>query len=363
MIIPELPNYLSQMGGAEHKGLIIALFTLTAGISRPFSGKLTDRWGRVPVMAIGSIVCFVCGFLYPILSSVAGFFFLRLVHGFSTGFKPTATAAYIADIVPQNRWGEALGMHGLAFAVGSAIGPAIGSYIAADYGIHNMFYCSSAFALLSILIVIRMSETLPEKQKFSWSMLRINRREIIEWRAVPAGVVTLLSYSGYGVILTLIPDWSDHLGIGNKGLFFTAYTLASLGIRFVSGKVSDRYGRIRVMYVGIVIISISLLLLGLGDSVEGLILGAVVYGIGSGILSPAVNAWTIDLSLPQHRGKAMATMYIALEIGIGGGALLAGYIYRDEISKIPAIFILNSLVIFLAFFYVLRWDIKNKRNR
>ena len=63
MIIPELPNYLSQMGGAEHKGLIIALFTLTAGISRPFSGKLTDRWGRVPVMAIGSIVCFLCGFL------------------------------------------------------------------------------------------------------------------------------------------------------------------------------------------------------------------------------------------------------------------------------------------------------------
>jgi len=350
------------MGGAEHKGLIIALFTLTAGISRPFSGKLTDRWGRVPVMAIGSIVCFVCGFLYPILSSVAGFFFLRLVHGFSTGFKPTATAAYIADIIPQNRWGEALGMHGLAFAIGSAIGPAIGSYIAKDYGIDFMFYCSSAFALLSILIVIRMKETLADKRKFSLSMLRINRGEIIEWRAVPAGVVTLLSYSGYGVILTLIPDWSDHLGIGNKGLFFTAYTLASISIRFISGKVSDRYGRIRVMYVGIVIISISLLLLGWGNSVNGLILGAIVYGIGSGILSPAVNAWTIDLSLPQHRGKAMATMYIALEIGIGGGALLAGYIYRDEISKIPIIFILNSIIIFLAFFYVLHWDIKNKRS-
>src|SRR5690606_31573537 len=179
----------------------------------------------------------------------------------------------------------------------------------------------------------------------------------------PAGVVTLLSYSGYGVILTLIPDWSDHLGISNKGLFFTAYTLASIGIRFISGKVSDRYGRIRVMYVGIVIISISLLLLGLGNSVGGLILGAIVYGIGTGILSPAVNAWTIDLSLQQHRGKAMATMYIAVEVGIGSGALLAGYIFRDEISRIPAIFILNSIIIFLAFVYVLQWDIKNKRSR
>ncbi|RZK51750.1 MAG: MFS transporter, partial [Pedobacter sp.] len=73
MLIPELPAYLTSLGGAEYKGLIIALFTLTAGISRPFSGKLTDTIGRVPVMAVGSLVCFVCGFLYPVLTSIAGF--------------------------------------------------------------------------------------------------------------------------------------------------------------------------------------------------------------------------------------------------------------------------------------------------
>src|SRR5689334_17347682 len=98
MLIPELPAYLTSLGGAEYKGFIVAFFTLTAGFSRPFSGKLTDTIGRVPVMAIGSLVCFICGFLYPILTSVAGFLLLRLFHGFSTGFKPTATAAYIADI-------------------------------------------------------------------------------------------------------------------------------------------------------------------------------------------------------------------------------------------------------------------------
>lgn len=363
MIIPELPNYLSQLGGAEHKGLIIALFTLTAGISRPFSGKLTDKWGRVPVMAIGSIVCFLCGFLYPIISSVAGFFMLRLVHGFSTGFKPTSTSAYIADIIPHNRWGEALGMHGLCFSIGGAIGPAIGSYIAQDFGITTMFYSSSVFALLSIVIVLNMKETLKNKERFNLSMLKIRRDEIIELRVLPAGIVTLLSYTGYGVILTLIPDWSEHLGIGNKGLFFTAYTLSSIAIRFVSGKVADRYGRIPVMIVGLFIIAVAVLLLGLGNSINGLILGAVIYGIGTGILSPAVNAWTIDLSLPQHRGKAMATMYIALEAGIGGGALLAGYAYHDDISRIPSIFIVNSVVILFAFFYILFWNHRNKRHR
>jgi len=360
MIIPELPNHLSKMGGGEHKGLIIALFTLTAGISRPFSGKLTDKWGRVPVMAIGSIVCFVCGFLYPIVSSIAGFFFLRLIHGFSTGFKPTATAAYVADIIPPNRWGEALGMHGLAFSIGSAIGPALGSFIAQNYGIDLMFYTSSLFAILSIIIVMNMKETLQNKHRFSLRLLQVQKHEIIEWRALPAAIVTLLSYTAYGTILTLIPDWSEHLGIANKGLFFTAYTLATIGIRFFSGKMADRYGRIRVMLVGIVILAVSVLFLGLSSSVQGLIWGAVIYGIGGGILSPAVNAWTIDLSLPQHRGKAMATMYIALEIGIGGGALLAGYIYHDVIWKIPHIFIANSFIILLAFFYILYWNTKNK---
>lgn len=53
MMIPELPGYLTLLGGAEYKGLIIALFTLMAGISRPFSGKLTDTVGRVPVMIFG----------------------------------------------------------------------------------------------------------------------------------------------------------------------------------------------------------------------------------------------------------------------------------------------------------------------
>jgi MFS family permease len=49
MLIPELPAFLSSLGGASYKGYIIALFTLTAGLSRPFSGRLTDTIGRVPV--------------------------------------------------------------------------------------------------------------------------------------------------------------------------------------------------------------------------------------------------------------------------------------------------------------------------
>lgn len=353
MLIPELPEYLSSMGGAEYKGLIIALFTLTAGISRPFSGRLTDTLGRVPVMATGSVVCFVCGFLYPVLSTVSGFLFLRLLHGFSTGFKPTATAAYVADIIPRERWGEALGLHGLCFSTGMAIGPAIGSSIKLYFSMNILFYVSSLFALLSILILLNMKETLKDKERFRFSILKISRKDIIAVEVLPAAIVTFLSYIGYGAILTLIPDWSQHMGIENKGLFFMVYTIASLVIRFVAGKASDKYGRIKIINIGLVLLVFSLVIIGFADHFTGLMAGSCLYGIATGILSPALNAWTVDMSHADHRGKAMATMYIALEAGIGLGALCAGWYYQDVITKIPVIMYATAVMSFIALGYML----------
>ncbi|TWR31111.1 MFS transporter [Mucilaginibacter pallidiroseus] len=360
MLIPELPAYLESMGGSQYKGLIIALFTLTAGISRPFSGRLTDTLGRVPIMAVGSIVCFICGFLYPVLGTVAGFLFLRLIHGFSTGFKPTATAAYVADLVPRERWGEALGFHGLCFSTGLAVGPAIGSTIKLAFSLNALFYTSSIFALLSIVILMNMKETLKEKQRFTFASLKLTKNDIIAVEVLPAAIVTFLSYIAYGAILTLIPDWGSHLGIVNKGLFFMVFTIASILIRFVAGKASDRYGRIPVINIGLSLLVVALFIVGFADSFWGLMAGGALYGISTGILSPALNAWTIDLSQPEHRGKAVATMYIALEAGIGIGAFAAGWYYQDVIARIPLVMYISAGITFMAILYML---IKHNKSR
>ncbi|UKJ07035.1 MFS transporter [Solitalea lacus] len=352
MLIPELPSYLTSLGGAEYKGLIIALFTLTAGISRPFSGKLTDTVGRIPVMAIGSLVCFFCGFLYPILTTIAGFLFLRLIHGFSTGFKPTATAAYVADLIPLNRWGEAMGIHGIFFSTGMAIGPAIGSWITSHFSINILFYCSSFFALLSIVILMNMKETLSAKERFQFGHLKLNRKDIIDPRALPAAIVTFLTYISYGSILTVISDWSKHLGVTNKGLFFMVFTLASLIIRFLAGKASDRYGRVIILKVSIVLLSLSLLFIAFANSAFSLMMASALYGVSTGMLSPGISAWTVDLSHPKERGKAMATMYIALEAGIGLGALLAGWLFINDLQMIPLIFYCCAAFAITALLYL-----------
>jgi MFS family permease len=363
MLIPELPDYLSKMGGGEFKGLIISLFTLTAGLSRPFSGKLTDKVGRVPVMAFGSLVCFVCGFLYPLATTIIPFFVLRFVHGFSTGFKPTGTAAYIADIVPIDRRGESMGIHGLVGGLGMAFGPALGGWIVQHFDINILFYTSSVLSLLSILILLNMKETLPaeRKEKFAMTHLSINRYEIFDKSVVPVVIVIFFTSFAYGTVVTLVPDLSQSIGLKNKGYYFLVYTLASIAIRFLAGKWSDKNGRESVLTIGCWVLLFAILIIAFAQNIMILTLSAVLFGVSMGIISPISQAWTVDLCQEENRGKAIATMYIALESGIGFGALLPTLIYQNRIENLKATFLFTMAVVSVALVYIIFYKRKNRR--
>lgn len=364
MIIPELPDYLTSLGGKEYIGYTIALFTLTAGLSRPFSGKLTDHIGRVPVMAFGSLVCFLCGGLYPIIHTVQGFLFLRFLHGMSTGTKPTATAAYVADIIPENRRGEAQGGLGIFTATGMSMGPAIGSYLASEIGLREMFWISSLFALFSILILMRMKETLPKsmKSKFSLRLFKIGWHDVFEPNIVPVFWIMLFVSFSSGVVVTLMPDVSKLIGWHNKGLYFTIYTISSIVVRIFFSKTSDKYGRIPVLLYSALVLAAAMFLMILAPSPLTVITSAILFGFAWGFNTPTLAAWTTDLANKNHMGRAMATMYIALELGIGLGAIVAGQFYQGIASNIPLPFIMSGILAIIAFLFLLRYNHNWKSN-
>jgi len=352
MIIPELPSYLSSMGGEDYKGFIIGLFTLTAGLSRPFSGKLTDTIGRMPVQVIGTLVCVVASLIYPFATTVFGFLLLRFFHGFSTGFKPTATAAYLADIVPVDRRGEGMGILGVSMQVGASIAPPFGSWVAQAYNMDWMFYISSALALLSVIILLGMKETLEAKQTFSLGLLKINKNDIYDYSAIPPAVMALIIYMGIGALVTIGPDQTVFLGMKNKGFFFTSFTACSILSRLVSGKVSDRYGRVPILRASLVMLIFALTLFNWADTAFMFLTASGVLGFALGIASPAAFAWTIDRCKDENRGKAMATIYIALEISIGFGALFSAWIYNNDPTNFGKVFLLMAGLTSLGFIYL-----------
>lgn len=353
MVLPELPDFMRTFGGEDYIGLHITFFTLTALISRPFSGKLTDTWGRIPVMVFGCTVTAVVSLFYPFFLNIYAFLFIRFLHGFSTGFKPTGTAAYVADIVPINRRGEGMGILSFFGMTGMGMGNYIGGEIALHSSIETLFYCSAGVAILSVVVLAGMKETVENKQKFSRQLLKINASDIYEPTVLVPSVVMMLVTFSFGAALTLAPDLSVSLGIANKGLFFSYFTITSLVSRVVGGRLSDEFGRRKVLIAAMLIVGTGSIYIGHSTSPFHLFTGALIFGAGYGLSSPALFAWAADLAPDKFRGRGFSTLFMALEIGIGMGAMLAGQIYNGNPDNFPIVFTGCGSLAFLAFVYLL----------
>ena len=353
MILPELPDYLASLNGQEYLGLVVSLFTLSAAVSRPFSGKLTDKWGRIPVMFIGACISGLAAMIYPLTTTVFGFLSIRLLHGFSAGFKPTGTSAYVADIIPANRRGEALGILSMFGTIGMASAPIFGSWIFLTYDINTLFYISSVFSIGSVLILFGMKETLKNKEPFKLALLKIGKADLYEPSVIPPSLIMVLTTFSFGTVITLSPDFSSFLGIHNKGLFFSFFTGSSLLVRFLGGKLSDHFGRILILRYSTLCLCISMIIIGFSTDSTSYFAGAFLFGIGYGLNSPTLFAWAVDLSPEKSIGRGISTLFIFLEVGIGVGSLISGSFYQGFTTRFPWLFMISSFFSFIAFIIVL----------
>ena len=368
MIIPELPGFLSALGRPDLIGLIVGLFTVGAFVSRFLSGRIADRAGRRPVMLFGTWVTTLAGLGYIGIGALTGggvwsgvpiavwlFLGLRLIHGMSTGFRPTGTTAFMTDITPLRRRGEALGYLGVAGNAGMAGGPAIGSWLTVEYGYDAMFLASTAFGLVALLLTLRLPETLPQGRRVQWGDLNVFKGEVLDWSSWPAALGLLPVAFAFGTFLTISPDFVGSLGYVYKGTFNTIIVVASIAMRLVAGRASDRYGRIPLLLLGGAMLTAGMFGLSLAQSQWTAAIAGVIYGMSIGINMPAIMAWTADLAQPGKVALAMGTMLMALELGIGVGAVYSGYQFQGDLEVIPRLYAiaggfgLVGFVLFLVF--------------
>ena len=353
LILPELNNYISILDGADKKGLIITLFTISAAISRPFSGKLADTIGRKKVIYLGIICSFLVLLIYPFSFSVFFFLTLRFLHGFSAGFAPTGATALLTDLIPEKSRGHAMGIWGTFISLGIGVGQTLGSWIYLSFGFTILFLIGALFSLIAFILVFWIKETLVNQQKFNFKLLRISWKDVFEPNVLPAAFVMLLSAMCSGMIFVLTPDLSTYLGISNKGFFFGIYVIATILIRLLTSSLSDRIGREKTLLIGCFILVISMLLVGTSNSIVSYIFAAIIFGIATGITSPTMFAWTADLSHVDRRGVGAGTMFIALEFGIMFGALLTLASYDSTKSTIFITFLIGAIMATIACIYLI----------
>lgn len=375
IILPELPAELRARGGGEWVGWIIPAFSMSALVARPFSGWITDNLGRRWTMIGGCAFCIIAGCFYPLVGTVSGFLMVRAIHGFSTGFTPTGFTAFTTDIVAVSHRGRAMGWQGLFNNLGTTFGYALGAIIAKYYGISQLYYTSAALAVLAWILFMSLPETKPTTitRKFTFNLS--NLLYLPAWKP---SVLMMLVCISLGSILTVMSDFTLALGYENKGLFLSVYIAISLIFRLVSGKISDVLGRAWSTAIGTFsqIASIGALIFIANQLNESktanhamefgiyeqywFVSAAILYGIGQGFNAPSLFAWASDTADEQHRGRALAMLFMFLELGIIIGGFTANFYIRGNSWNYVGIFAVNGLGFVIAFAMSLHHIMKQK---
>ncbi|MFM7637583.1 MAG: MFS transporter [Crocinitomicaceae bacterium] len=346
LILPEMNSFISQLGGESNKGLIITLFSISALLSRPISGKLSDLIGRKKVIYFGIFISVLASLFYPLFLSVPLFLALRFFHGLAAGFTPTGATALVTDIIPENKRGHAMGIWGTFISLGIGIGQGLGSFIYQFGGFNFLFFVAALLSSLSFLLTLNIKETLGSPQIFSWNLLKIRRIDLYEKKVIPAAITMVLTAPCSGFLFVLTPDISENLGIEMKGLYLGIYAIPTILIRLFYGRFFENVKRELAMIIACCFLLLSIVLLLYTNNISCFISSALIFGIATGISSPTLFAWTADLSPKKRRGVGAGTVFIALELGVMIGSASTLLFYNGSSASIQnSLFVGLTLVI------------------
>ncbi|MGV3632415.1 MAG: MFS transporter [Bacteroidota bacterium] len=361
LILPELNAFITNLGGESQKGLIITIFTISAALSRPFSGKLSDFIGRKQVMYFGIFVCAAVSLLYPLSTSVWFFLLLRFLHGFSAGFTPTGATALITDLLPADRRGGGMGLWGTFISLGIGAGQACSFWVVRYTGMQGLFLTACALSILSSILLFAVRETLEERVSFQRSHLLVNWGDVFERNVLPSAMVMFLSASCSGIIFVMSAEMSTFLKIDNKGWFFMFYVFSTIILRLFTARLSDIIGRRQTLVLGMGILVLSMFLIATSNGLLSYTIGSVVFGLATGISSPTLFAWTADLSPESRRGVGAGTMFIAMELGVMLGSFATTFLYDNTFQSVLPTFFFGMFFAALACVYLI-WHLKFKKS-
>lgn len=352
MLLPTLPLYAQSIGGNETvAGTIVAVFTLSAVLVRPWFGNLLDRKGRKLILIIGVGIFLMSALAYNVAISIITLLALRVVQGIGWGASTTATATIASDVIPAVRRAEGMGYYGVAATIAMSLGPALGLYLV-EYRSYSVLFTGSAIlAALGLAGSFFINYEKPHKNQAE-AKAPLVKGVILEKTAIPPALVLFFITLTYGGIISFLPSYANYRGVENIGLFFTVYAVVLLFGRPIIGKMADRYGAQKFLVPGMVLIATALLLLVKASTLPIFLLVGVIYGLGFGTVQPILNALVISLSPPERRGAANATFAVAMDLGIGLGAVTLGFLVQnlgyDYMYGYSAIFVLLAMVMYFA---------------
>ena len=340
LIVPVLPFVIERLGGGpEQVTLIVALYSALQFLTAPIMGRLSDRFGRRPLLAWTMAGAVVSHLILAMADSVWLIVFSRAVAGAMAG-NLGLTFAYVSDTTPPEQRAKSLGLLSAAVGMGFMFGPGLGGLMAGnDIATANFVRPALTAAGLSLLALISIVMFLAESLRDA-DRLKNFAGDIVDFapylrvRTLDAGLgmlglVAFLFYGAWTMFLAIFALWADRsLSMGPTEIGFMFMYSGFIGTIVqitLIGPLSKRFSEVSLLTSGTLLLGIGLLGLAVNQTFLMCAVAVTVMTVAHAIFSPVITSTVSKLAPPAERGTVIGMFQGFGALGRVVGPALSGF--------------------------------------
>ncbi|WP_278263531.1 MFS transporter [Nocardia sp. AG03] len=333
LVAPVLPQYARQFGvGIAAASAIVSAFALMRLLFAPASGRLVQKLGERRVYLAGIVIVALSTGACALAQTYWQLLVLRSLGGVGSTMFTVSSMALIIRVSPPAARGRVSGIYSTSFLIGSLLGPLVGGGLA-GLGLRAPFVIYMAALLVVCVIVfagLRDSPVLVADDAAATPVFTFRHA----WAEPAYRSVLLSSFAGgaavFGVRMAFVPLLvveTLHQESGMAGVALTVFAAGNAAVLFVSGRLSDRFGRKPFLIAGSAICALGTGVLGFAPSLTWFLIASFVAGLGSGMFSPAQQAALADVIGARARGgPVLAAFQMAADLGTVLGPIVIGWL-------------------------------------
>jgi len=337
-IAPVLPLYIKHLGVSnvalidQFSGFAFGVTYIISAIFSPIWGQAADKYGRKPMLLRASLGMAIVVCSMGLAQNVYELVGLRLLQGAITGYS-TACTTLIATQTDREHAGWALGTLSTANIAGGLLGPIIGGFIEESFGLQNVFFITGALMLVAFITTaffVKESFTRESKKtlgvKEIWNIVPDKSLTLI--LSVTFFIITLALYSIEPIVtvyVTQLTSDTSHVAL-LAGMAFSASGLANIMAAPRLGKLSDKIGAQKVIFVALIVAGLIFIPQAFVKDPWQLMGLRFLLGLATAGLNPSVNILIKKITPGSLTGRVFGLTISAGYLGVFGGSILGGQV-------------------------------------
>jgi MFS family permease len=341
ILIPTIYIYGRQFQLNDFEtSLLFSIYSIAQFFATPIIGKLSDRFGRKPMLIISLAGTVVANVIAGTATTAGVLFFARFLDGI-TGGNISVAQAIITDITAPEERAKGFGVFGAALGLGFVVGPIL-SFVAQQRSIGTSFLASGAIAMIALsLTVLRLPETLTANHRQpQGSIFDLGLDKLISGLKIPGvGILVLLNFLT-GTTFTMFtyafqPYYLKVLGQDSQSLTILFFAFGLLGVLMQTQGIklltkSLKVSIVRILFLGLFFRSACFALMPVFPSLIYFVVVGMVFAIFNSLVQPMISTLISINSKPTEQGMTAGINASYLSISNGIGPVIAGLMINKQ---------------------------------